>query len=55
MNSKDYAKKMYELSLHLLPAIIATYPEMSETEAVDTAASYARSLLAELDYDSDGK
>lgn len=46
---KEYEQRMYELCSHLLPAVIATYPDMSETEMVDTAAGIARSLLAELE------
>lgn len=48
--SKEYRDKLYELSSHLLPAIIALYPDMSESEAVDITTGYARSLLAELGY-----
>lgn len=46
---KNYEQQMYSLCAHLLPAIIATYPDMSETEMVDAAAGLARSLLAEIE------
>lgn len=50
MSKKDYHERLYELSSHLLPAVLAIYSDLSEVEAVDLTVNYSRSLLAELGY-----